>query len=242
MGEMSESEFDLSNTGEKTYTYEHRSGEKAKVSIDGMENGGRVGVHHYSEDGSQLDYYRFRINNIDRRKLVAQGEEKDAVVPDPVVLALHSGGWQVANLKKSSLAPGEVDPVEVQLIDIRNGFETYANQLEYKALKEYYESMARSVEIMLAIGISSRMVDSDDVDKITRDVMEKNDVDAMTPKDQVEGWMINAVKPETQRSTKHHDEIIDAAEKAYETYQEGGDFEEVFVREMGEYFGEEVEL
>lgn len=232
---MPEENFAPDYVDEQEYEYGHRDGSSVKVSIDEMQNGGRVGVYHYSEDGKRLNYYRFRINQVETRTLIAEKPEKEEDIPERVVIALHAGGWQIANMEWGDLTPDPDDPVEIQLLDIRDGFREYAKQAEAELMKEYFKAMSRAVEIGLVTDATLHMLTEDGDMSAEEAIMKAVEADGresltdeMGIRDHVEGWFINAVRPETQRSTVQHDRVVEALETAREAYRRGRAFGDTF--------------
>lgn len=215
------------------YEYPHRDGTSVKVKIDERRNGGRVSVYHYSEDGDRMSYHSLRINDLEMRKLVASKSQKEKPIPDEVVIALHAGGWEIANMKPGGITPREEDPVEIQLLDIRDGFNEYADQTDSEIMEIYFESMARAVEIGVVTETTLRMVEMEGDQTAEEALMDAKSsagapASAMELRDHVEGWFINAVDPSTQRSTIQHDRIVNALETARDAYRRGQAFGDTF--------------
>lgn len=225
--------FQLNHMGETNYEYEHRDGSTVKVVIRELQNGANVGAYHYSDTGDKLNYHRFRINSVDDRKLVAENFDDSSPINDAVAHALHSGGWELLNLHQTQIDPPQGAPLAVQFLNVRDGFQGHADSSNSGIIDLLFTSLARAVEIGLVIDMTFEMAENagHDADEYWEEAKDEKDPNGhSTIRDHVEGWFINAVRPETQRSTENHDAIVEAAEKARNAYRQGADFPETFDR------------
>lgn len=229
---MTEEGFSPDYADEEEYEYKYRDGTEVKVRIRERRNGGKVGVYHYDEDGSRLSYYTFNIRSLEHRELVASGSVKEKEIPESVATALHAGGWQLANMEWGDLTPDPDDPVEVQLLDIRDGFREYAKQTETALIEEYFTAMARAVEIGLTTDAVLHMISEDEdvaADKAFEAAKQirTGNVD-MSRTEMIEGWFINAADPSTETAREEQDRVLNALETAREAYRRGHAFGETF--------------
>ena len=227
-----EKQFSVEYDDEQEYDYQDRDGTTVTVKIDDFRNGASVRAYHYDEDGSRMDYNRFQINSVDDRRLVLPNADDETVLSDAVLRALHAGGWQLGNLHQGDLTPEDDDPFEVQMLDIRDGFYDYAKQTNSELIAYLFESLARALEMALVLDFSARSAEMQEEfespDAAIKDVAEARGGPELDIPDLVEGWMVNAAKPETQTSVIHHEETVEQMEEARRAYRSGEDFGEAF--------------
>lgn len=229
-------EFAITHETDEQYEYEHRDGYTVKVRFDEFSNGSRVNTYTYDDTGDKVAYHRFRVNNADDRVLVHESGNTDAI-PDAVMYALRSGGWVITNVHQTSLVPDDADPIEVQLLDARDGFHSLAQNCDDDVLTLYYHATARAIEIGMVTMILANSTDISSVSGKLTETVETDDryegLDAPNPHEFVDGLFRNAVDPTTQHSTEHHDHIVQIAETTRTIYNGGADYDDAWEQAEG---------
>lgn len=138
-------DFEINHANDLKYEYDHRDGTAVKVSIDELRNGARVSAYHYDEDGSRMAYYPFRVSSVDARQMTFQrgDADQDQDPPKPVIAAIHSGGWEIQNVKRATFDVTPGDPTELQLLDVRDFCETASQEADGRIPTRLFNRMAR---------------------------------------------------------------------------------------------------
>lgn len=231
-------EFGIDHADEMEYEYEDATGRRVQVTCDAFENGESIRCYLYDESGDRLDYERFRIQSVDDRLAVAEHYDDGAKEADAVVRALHAGGWQLENIGRFNADTIQSDPWAVQMLDIRDGFAGQAKSADSKLVTAHYWALARAVEIteFTHWTADSARADGEDVDeiweRINKDVAANdpkwglNEKPPLTIREQVEGSLTNAAKPETQRSDDKQRRVTSFLERARSYYRQGVDWDD----------------
>lgn len=224
-------DFSIDHADDTRYRWDDRSGESVKVTMDAQANGERIGVYHYAADGDQLAFYRFRIDNADRRAIHVLNKDKYEAIPDAVVRALHVGGWEITNIERECITV--TNPFEVQLLDIRDFFRSQARLTDFEFVAIYYEALANATEAIIVGQGTAAAADDDgkNVDDLLRGLAERrvgpDAADEFGPREMVEGMLLGAVPPQDSPA-EHAGEIIEFCERARTYYHGGLDVDDAF--------------
>ncbi len=237
--------FTLKHEGEEQYEYEHDDGTRVNVSFRGFDNGSRIGAHHYSADGEQMDYYRFQISQSDNRSVHYQRRE-DEDPPLAVIAAVHSSGWTIENVDGTALSLEEVedDPRPFQLLNLRDHVQGIANETPSDIETAELETVADILEASAVFAVTlDKATDQSDLDPDTwaRRSMSQVVKGGKSPTDMsvdemVWGHLKSVIDPDANRRTKHHDVTVNKLELGRDLMEAG--VHEDDIREMMDNIGD----
>lgn len=229
--------FSIDYENEQKYEYDDSryTGTVVRVRVDEFKNGGTVGVHHYDEDGSRLSYHRFKINNLDRRALVYPNADEETALSDAVQRALHAGGWTIANLHDMRIMPEEDDPFEVQFLDLRDHFDSLAEQADSMYMRALYEAQRRLIEHIGSLQAIVTMAkengrDPDDVFEQgigpIAEMQPNRPRDTFTPETYVQGVFSATLDADAEWRKGPQERVISLLEGARMYYRMGFDYDQ----------------
>jgi len=223
--------------GEDEYTFECTDGTSVTVNIRDRSPGGRVGVYHYDEDGSRMNYYPFNISNVNDPSLTYPKEEEGVPIPESISRALHAGGWMFENLQNATLeiSPDQ-HPWEVELLNARDAFASWEWE-DRDTLSEFYSACARIMEQAVVTTEMDRRAEMRNT-TLEDGVLESvPHLDEITVEENVENMIMNAVDPDGRISMQGHKQIVNLYEQARRYYRGGLDWDDAVERAS-----EEVDL